>query len=270
MEAAKEQRIDNRAQFSNNEADIVEITYYTDPLCCWSWALEPQWRRLQYEYRGKIRWQYKMCGLLPGWKNFHDPVNSVSRPIQMGPVWMHAKEISGMPMQFNIWVTDPPASSYPACIAFKCVQLQSTVWAEHYLRMLREACMLQGLNLAKNDVLINVAVNLKKLFPQFDQQKFLNDFSGDAGIEAFRSDLNETKNFNINRYPSLIIRYAGNAPILITGYRPYQSLVSAIEKVNPQITPSQILTGKDDYIDYWPSLTARELEEAFPKVISAI
>jgi hypothetical protein len=70
-----------------DEEDLVEITYYTDPLCCWSWAFEPQWRRLRYEYSGKIKWRYRMGGLLPDWSSFSDPMNDVSRPIQMGPFW---------------------------------------------------------------------------------------------------------------------------------------------------------------------------------------
>ncbi len=107
------------------KADQVEITYYTDPLCCYSWAFEPQWRRLRYEFEGRISWQYIMGGLLPGWNNYNDELNSVSRPVQMGPVWMQASHISGMPMPNRIWLEDPPASSYPACIAVKCAQPQT-------------------------------------------------------------------------------------------------------------------------------------------------
>src|ERR1044072_7891663 len=95
-----------------SNADQVEIVYYTDPLCCWSWAFEPQWRRLLFEYQGDIEWKYCMGGLLPAWDSYDDTVNNVTRPIQMGPVWMHAAQVSGMPIQTRIWMNDPPASSY--------------------------------------------------------------------------------------------------------------------------------------------------------------
>src|SRR4051812_29789560 len=125
-------------------ADRVEILFYTDPLCCWSWGFEPQWRKLQYELQDHLVFRYIMTGLLPSWQNFNDPLYSVSRPQQMGPVWMEAAKVSGMPIYDRIWVEDPPASSYPACIAVKSVQLQSTTAAARYLRMLREAAMMQG------------------------------------------------------------------------------------------------------------------------------
>ena len=150
--------MDNQKVISNHtqaqqEADRVEITYYTDPLCCWSWGFEPQWRRLQYEFTGKLTWHYCMGGLLPSWENYNDDMNSISRPIQMGPVWMHASQLSGMPMNTRIWMEDPPASSYPACIAVKCAEMQSSAAGERYLRLLREALMINGKNIAKQCVL---------------------------------------------------------------------------------------------------------------------
>ena len=35
------------SQFPEAESVSLSIEYYTDPLCCWSWAFEPQWRRLR-------------------------------------------------------------------------------------------------------------------------------------------------------------------------------------------------------------------------------
>src|SRR5436190_8530475 len=104
----------------------IEITIFTDPLCCWSWAFEPQLQHLKMILAGQAEWQYRMAGLLPSWNNFQDNVNAVSRPIQMGPVWMHAGQIAQKPICHRLWIDDPPASSYPACIAVKCTQLQSS------------------------------------------------------------------------------------------------------------------------------------------------
>ncbi len=145
---------------STTGADQLEIIYYTDPLCCWSWAMEPQLRRIQFEYNGQITWRYCMGGLLPGWNNYHDEINSVTRPIQMGPVWMHAGQLSGMPMDANIWMKDAPASSYPSCIACKSAFLQSNGAGIRYLRLLREAAMLEGKNIYRQEILGNVAERL--------------------------------------------------------------------------------------------------------------
>ncbi|HEY6900977.1 MAG TPA: DsbA family protein, partial [Puia sp.] len=80
----------------------VEVIYYTDPLCCWSWAMEPQWKRFVDETGITIT--YKMGGLLPSWNNFNDKLNSIRKPIQMGPEWMHAKYLSGAEIDNRIWI----------------------------------------------------------------------------------------------------------------------------------------------------------------------
>ena len=79
-------------------AAAVELVYYTDPLCCWSWAQEPQWRLLLYAFAGRLAWRYRMGGMISGWDRYDDPVNAVHRPAQMGPVWMQAQHTSGMPI----------------------------------------------------------------------------------------------------------------------------------------------------------------------------
>jgi len=105
------------------EAVCITINCYTDPLCCWSWASQSDWERLRNEYKNVIRWNYIMGGMIPDWKNYADPVSSVSNPLQMGPVWMHASQVTKTPMHYGIWHEDPPYSSYPACIAVKSASL---------------------------------------------------------------------------------------------------------------------------------------------------
>lgn len=247
-------------------ADRVEITFYTDPLCCWSWAFEPQWRRLQYEFQEVFICRCVMSGLLPSWQKFNDPLYSVSRPMQMGPVWHEASMTSGMKIYDKIWVEDPPASSYPACIAVKCAELQSEQAGVKYLRMVREAVMLHGKNIAKQDVLTGIARDLASNSPGLiDTEKFLLDLTGnDNGIEAFRTDLNEVQTRNITRFPSLIMRSASKPSIMITGYRPYPVLLDAIKQVARTIEPLQKPASKEAYIKYWGNITQREIEEVFP------
>jgi putative protein-disulfide isomerase len=249
-------------QSEQNKADRVEIIFYTDPLCCWSWAFEPQWRRLQYEFRDQIVFRYVMTGLLPSWKNYSDPVYSVNRPQQMGPVWLEASEASGMPMQNKIWVADPPASSYPACIAVKAVQLQSQPASVKYLRLLREAVMLEGKNIAKQDVLKQVAERLVNDYPGIiNLNQFLGDLINDNGLEAFRIDWQESQNKNISRTPTLIMRSGNKPAIMLTGYRPYPVLLEAIKQVAPSVEPlaKQISIGA--YKRFWGELTEREIAE---------
>ena len=246
----------------NAEAAELEIVYYTDPLCCWSWAMEPQLRRVQFEYDGKIKWRYCMGGLLPDWKTFRDEVNAVSRPIQMGPVWMHAQAVSGMPMDFNLWMRDPPSSSYPACIAFKSVSLQSGDAATIYLRRLREAVMIRGENISRENILVDIAKTLEDNTDyNFDLGKFKEDMHNDMALEAFRKDINEIQYRNIKRFPTLIIKNGSNAGVIIVGYRTYDALHNSLLHVAPSLKKNDVTMSEENYTSFWGFLTEKELGE---------
>jgi predicted DsbA family dithiol-disulfide isomerase len=206
----------------------IEITYYTDPLCCWSWAMEQHRERLSANFKDAITWRYCMSGLLPNWKRYHDHLNSVSRPAQMAPLWLQAARETGVPVYHQLWIKDPPASSYPACVAVKCASLQSFEAGERFLYLLREACMVHGRNIAKYNVLADVAHTMQKDISMFDVEKFGADMNNGNGIEAFRKDLEEVKYRNINRFPTFIIRTSTGKALLLTGYRPYDSMKKVV------------------------------------------
>jgi putative protein-disulfide isomerase len=216
---------------NNLKAGSIDITYFTDPLCCWSWAFESEWEKLLAIYKPH-KWRYCMGGLLPDWNNYHDTVNSISKPLQMGPMWMHAMELTGVEIHHDIWVKDPPASSYPACIAVKAAAQQSENAGERYLHLIREACMLHGKNIAKRSVLIDTAklVAVNKNFA-FDVQRFEQDLNSSETLEAFRKDLQEVKYYGINRFPTLVIKNDSNKAKLIRGYHRFETIAEILNGV---------------------------------------
>lgn len=210
--------------YKPGKAGEVEVTFYTDPLCCWSWAIRPEWEQLREELGASIDVTYKMAGLLPSWHHFHDPLNSISKPVHMGPEWMHAKTVSGAQINNQIWITDPPASSFPACIAVKCAGLQSKEAEDRYLYLLQKAVMIDGLNIARTSVLLEVAAAVTG---SFDLSLFEQDLLGERGKEAFRLDMQECKYLNITRLPTLVFRRSGQPSLLLSGYQSYRSLKKA-------------------------------------------
>jgi putative protein-disulfide isomerase len=218
------QQAEAKNNILHSATDSVEVTFYTDPLCCWSWAMRPAFERLREESGALIKVQYKMGGLLPSWKHFQDASHAINRPSQMGPEWMHAAQLSGVAIDSQVWVTDPPASSYPACIAVKCVQLQSEEFGETYLYILSKAVMEEGKNIARTDVLLDAAWLLHDEYSHFDLFRFRDDLMGKAGKEAFRRDLVDAKYLGINRYPTMVIKRKDRSTTMLTGYQTYEAL----------------------------------------------
>ncbi|HLT73411.1 MAG: DsbA family protein [Bacteroidota bacterium] len=207
----------------------IIITYYTDPLCCWSWAFEDSWRRLLANYGNQITYSLVMGGMIPGWATYSDPLHSISRPAQMGPLWMYASQVTQTKMNYGIWAEDPPSSSYPPSLAVKTAGLQSQAAAEHYLHSLRRALMEEGINISRESVLLKVARNLR--VDGFDFDRFVSDWRAGNGREAFRADLSKTKLHSIGRFPTLTLQNSEGTGVIIVGYRPYDALEEAFKYV---------------------------------------
>lgn len=228
MNAQPEQRISEPpTKQISDKASEVRITFYTDPLCCWSWAFENVWRKFLHHYAAEVSYRYVLCGMIPDWNTYTDDMNAVCKPLQMGPVWMHTSEVTHTPMKYSIWHEDPPASSYPSCLAVKTASLQSPKAEDLYLHAARQALMLEGKNIAKQQVLFDLA---KKLHgADFDYEQFRLDWQSGRGKEAFKADLQKAKTNSIGRYPTLTFQKTGGEGIMIVGYRPLDALVQVYQ-----------------------------------------
>lgn len=236
--------------------DPVRVTYFTDPLCPWCWAFEPQWRRLRFEFGAGLRWQYRMGGLLSGWGRYHDPVNEIHNPGQMATQWLQVAELTDVPIDASIWRAAPPASSYPACLAFKAAESFGPPFAEAYLRRLREAVMLEGRDVSRREVLLDVAAAAGA-----DPIAFEAAFDGPEAAGAFRDDLTETRYREIQRFPTLVLHRSGPMGLALVGCRPYEALREALAKVAPDLAPDPIDGPNDlaEYVEHWGRVTGQEI-----------
>jgi len=233
------------------DVPAVQITYYTDPLCPWSWALEPHWRRLRCESDARLACRYVMGGMIADWRSYHDPLNSVHNPAQMALQCYQVRQLTGVPIDERLLREDPPDSSYPACLAVKAAERQGADAGDAYLRSLREAAMLEARNVARGDVLLSLAEVLAGSPPPgvaFDVDRFREDLLGPEVPEAFQDDLRDVRYRNIDRFPTLVLRAGDRPGIALVGYRPYEVLREALGRLIPDLRPLEGATGPGAYV----------------------
>lgn len=199
---------------------------YTDPLCCWTFVMEKQIGEFRQHLGEGVATRYCMAGLIPSWKHFHDPVQMVTKPIQMGPVWHEASVISGIKLDDKIWFKDPPSSSYTACLAVKAAGFQSKEVEQLMMQLLQQSVMVDGINISKLPSILKIAEQLQNSYDEFDLIRFRKDVVEEKTLEAFRKDMEEIAVKGINRFPSILVRFDNGRSSMISGYRKLDELVS--------------------------------------------
>jgi putative protein-disulfide isomerase len=196
----------------------VNASYYTDPADSWSWALEPVVRKLEVFFGPSLRFVYVMGGL----------AREFGQPAPIAGSWLDAAAQSGMPVDPRLWLTDPPHSSYPACLAVKAAAEQGEGVVGAYLRRLREGFACERRKLDSADALVDVARSV----PELDAQRFRSDLQSHAIVEHFGADIERAEAVPVEasapgservRLPSIEFRGEDGAAHGVYGLQPYEA-----------------------------------------------
>jgi putative protein-disulfide isomerase len=158
----------------------ISATVFTDPYCPWSWAAEPQLRRLEVEFGAAVAVTFVVVGLR----------RQITDASALALECLDAAAESGMPVDPRVFLRDPPASTHPAGLAVAAVAEQAAgrrVGA--YLRRLREAILLEGRRMDGAAALLDAAREVGGL----DLDRLRIDFASNAIVERFGADLERAR-----------------------------------------------------------------------------
>ena len=183
---------------------VIHASYYTDPACPWSWALEPSLRRLEVEFGAGIAIAPVMGGRSPA---FGDPQAQVAE-------WLDACDRSGMPFDPRLWLESPPSGSHPACLAVIAAAEQGDAVRDSYLRAVREGLMCGRRKLDTAEALLAEAQGI----PGLDVQRLRRALDSSATLERFGEQLERTRAIGgASALPA--IELGGR---VVSGYVPYE------------------------------------------------
>jgi putative protein-disulfide isomerase len=191
-------------------ADVrpAEVTFFTDPYCPWSWAAEPQLRRLQVEFGDGLAITFVIVGL-------HQTIEAPDAGA-LALATLDAAAESGMPADARVFLRDPPRSTHPAGLALSAVAEQGDPGP--YLRRLREAIFVEGRRMDTASALLDAARETGGL----DLDRLQVDLRSNAIVERFGADLERGRGVVT---PAFAV---GNGAEPVTGYGPYQRVREAV------------------------------------------
>lgn len=202
----------------------VNIVYYTDPLCCACWAMEPVIRKLLEEYGDYFNLIFKMGGLLEDWNYVSD--SDFSTPEDMESHWKEVGNMYGMPISGAVWRDDPLHSSYPPSRAYIAAKKQGVETANIFLRKLREALFIYDVNISLEENLLEVAI-----LSGLDKTRFLTDYRSIKTKDELLSEISETRAMGVHFFPTLVFIGDDDHSHTISGVRPYETYVFLLKEI---------------------------------------
>ena len=165
---------------------MIDVHYFTDPLCPWSWAAEPTLRRLQVEFSDQVQITYVMVGMA----RETDPAHLLGETLE-------AAAASGMPVDARIWLNGAPRSSHPACLAVKAAAEQGLDGP--FLRRLRVGVMTARERIDNPEAFLAAARDVNGL----DVARLDVDMRSNAIVEHFGADRDQAQAACGDHRPSL-------------------------------------------------------------------
>jgi predicted DsbA family dithiol-disulfide isomerase len=171
----------------------VQVRYFTDPACSWSWAAEPALRRLLWEFDGELEFAWVMGGLA---RKFGSSYRDDEGSIGSGPDcfadlmahWLNVAGQTGMPCDPRIWTENPISGTYPACVACEAASEQGWEAGYRYLRRVREGLMYGRRKLDTPGALLEEAGPAG-----LDVARFERALGSSAAIEAMSAHVEEAR-----------------------------------------------------------------------------
>lgn len=236
--------------YAAGKRKLIQVTYFTDPICSTCWIIQPLLRKLSLEYGKYIHIEYRMGGLLPSWDNYNK--GKIRKPSDAAKHWEEVCVSHEMPLDGDIWEEDPLPSSYPPSIAFKAAQMQDTNKAILFLRRIKEMVFLEKKNIIRWPFLEKAAFEVG-----LDSARLLRDFDGKAK-EMFRDDLILAEQLGVRSFPTLFFRNGSDQQFAIRGFQPYQNFEDIVYKLIPHATKEEINPDPYYLFSQFPTMTNKE------------
>ena len=125
---------------------------------------------------------------------------------------------------YDFWTScEPKRSTYPACRAVICAKQQHPDFENLMIYGIQKSYYLEAQNPSNNDVLINIAENLR-----LDTEKFKLDLNSPQVNEILLDEIRLSRSMDINSMPSLVLQINSTLKVIDIDYLDANYIVKQI------------------------------------------
>ena len=198
------------------------LYYVHDPMCSWCWGFEPTRARLFEALAGRVTIQRLVGGLAPD--------SSVPMPdaMRMGlqQTWSRIQQIiPGTEFNFDFWTECAPRrSTYPSNRAVIAARMQGEDFDQPMTARIQQAYYLEARNPSDNETLIELAEDIG-----LDVERFASDLADEDTQQKLLAEIQISRRFGIDSFPSLAVAVAGNLSHIGLNYTDADAMLNQIE-----------------------------------------
>ncbi len=249
------QKLRSKTDVIKNTNSKIKLIYFTDPICSFCWAIEPQFRKFKLDYQQHIEVEYRLGGLLKNWDRFKDGNNGITCPMDVAEHWEEVAKYSDMSIDGDVWINSPLSSSYPSSIAYKALLNQSSKVALNYLRIVREMLFLEKRDISDMKYILEAVTRSSA-----DVNQFIQDFKNPKSEEQFLGDIQMGKDMGIKGFPTFIFVNDEGLGFKLFGASEYDSYVQALEKaLGKKVAPIQHSFTEKGLVQTFKKLSTKEI-----------
>jgi len=158
------------------EKQEAQIVIHSDAWDSIGWGIYPLRFQLKEEYGDQVKFDDRLV-----------PVRDFDSSEEMIQYWEKWEPRHGMPLNTDIWEEQPPKSTELANRAFAAARKQSIPLAKRFMRRLRIAAIVEGVNIESQEILLELAQNVG-----LDTDQLKDDWD-DVNIEKSSRDVETPK-----------------------------------------------------------------------------
>jgi putative protein-disulfide isomerase len=248
---------------------MVMVSYHTDPICPWSWAAEPEIRKLMAEFGDELEWRFVMGGLARDLAPDASPRAPLPVEVRarLTEEWLRVSTRTGAPLDPLLWSDGGPRTTYPACMAMKAAAEVAADGGYRFLRRLREATMCERRKLDGVEALTDQARRAG-----LDAERFRLGLRSHAITEALGADLEATaalagETGSVEEasagaggtpLPTAVFAGKDGSRAVVSAVRPYAELREAAVACGASPTPARL--DVQQAVARFERVTTREIE----------
>ena len=244
------------------------IAHFTDPLCFWCYAMEPEMRKIRVLLDDQLEYRIVMGVLSSSVREIIGEGESAELRYEiyramLANYFKEAEKMVGMPLSLNGMLTHGPEDlvSLPLSLAYCAMLMIDEDVAEAYLRRMRECVFAEGKSLSSAAEQIELAREF-----HIDIEQFRNNLEGDEVESVLQRGVDECRLYGVVSFPTLIMQW-GDKRLAVRGYSTFEELKQAIAQVtNGDICLSDAEFSEralENYVDRFGKAAAREIQIMF-------